>query len=119
MRVLAAPFEIANVEDRLARLQGSPAPDPFALGALATAWPGLAGALSPGELRQLLARSVWGDPGDDSHPGRADRDARGLGAPHGEERAGGGALGRESGRAAARDREAPEGARRTRLAGRS
>ena len=33
------------------------------LGALATAWPRLAGTTSPAELRAALAASAWGDPG--------------------------------------------------------
>jgi hypothetical protein len=69
MRTLAAPFEIANVEDRLATLAGEPGSEPFVLGALATAWPGLQDALSARELRERLARSVWGDPGgEEPHP---------------------------------------------------
>jgi hypothetical protein len=40
-----------------------PAPAPFELGSLALSWPALASAGSAGDLRQRLARSIWGDPG--------------------------------------------------------
>lgn len=60
---LAAPFEIVNVEDRIAHLLGGPAAPPFELGRLATAWPRLATAGSVLELCSLLAASPWGDPG--------------------------------------------------------
>jgi hypothetical protein len=63
LRVLAGWFEIANVDELLHRLAGGAAEEPFQLGALATAWPRLAVARSPGELRGLLAASPWGDPG--------------------------------------------------------
>jgi hypothetical protein len=63
MRLLVAWFEIANVEDLLHRLAGGAGEEPFRLGALATAWPRLAGARSPAELRRVLATSRWGDPG--------------------------------------------------------
>jgi hypothetical protein len=63
MRLLVAWFEIANVEDLLHRLAGGAAEEPFRLGTLATAWPRLARARSPAELRRTLATSRWGDPG--------------------------------------------------------
>jgi hypothetical protein len=63
MRVLAAWFELANVEDRLAYLAGGAAPHPFPLGSLAVAWGRTAAAQTPEELRQALAASAWGDPG--------------------------------------------------------
>ncbi|GAA2244236.1 MULTISPECIES: hypothetical protein [Kitasatospora] len=63
VRVLAAGFEIANTEDRLRALVGVPTPQPYRLGALATAWNRLARAGSPGEVRAVLAASAWGDPG--------------------------------------------------------
>ncbi len=65
VRVLAAWFELANVEDRLRYLAGREAPPPFAVGALATAWPLVAGAQSPGEVRAALVGSAWGDPGSE------------------------------------------------------
>lgn len=65
VRALAAGFEIANVDDRLAYLAGAEVPAPFELGGLATAWPRVAGAQSASELRSLLTGSPWGDPGSD------------------------------------------------------
>lgn len=62
LRVLAAWFELVNIEDRLAYLLGGPLRRPFELGGLSTAWNALAQAQSPGELRTALARSAWGDP---------------------------------------------------------
>lgn len=62
MRALAAWFELANVEDRLAYLLGGDAEHPFDLGSLATAWSVLGAAQSPAELRAGLAASAWGDP---------------------------------------------------------
>lgn len=65
LRALAAWFEVANLDDRLAYLEGAEVPSPFMLGGLATTWPRLAGAQSAGELRTLLTGSPWGDPGAD------------------------------------------------------
>jgi hypothetical protein len=69
LRVLAAGFEIANVDGLLRSFgDGNPegAPHPFELGALGTAWPRLEHAGSAPALRALLAESPWGDPGHDS-----------------------------------------------------
>jgi hypothetical protein len=66
VRSVAAWYEIANVEDRLAELGGRSVPPPFELGSLAVAWSRVAQARSPGELRAALAGSVWGDPGGDA-----------------------------------------------------
>ncbi|HEX2894734.1 MAG TPA: hypothetical protein VHO29_12110 [Marmoricola sp.] len=66
LRVLAAGFEIANVDAMVASLAGAPEAQPFELGALATAWPRLAGAASLTDLRSRMAESPWGDPGEDS-----------------------------------------------------
>ncbi|MGK4585293.1 V-type ATPase subunit [Kitasatospora sp. HPMI-4] len=63
VRVLAAGFEIANTEDRLRALEGARTPQPYRLGALATAWNRLARAGTPAEVRSVLAASAWGDPG--------------------------------------------------------
>ncbi len=65
LRALAAWFEIANVDDRLAYLAGAEVPAPFALGGLATAWPRLADAGTPGDVRARLTGSAWADPGSD------------------------------------------------------
>lgn len=64
LRVLAGWFEIANVDELLHRLAGKTPEEPFRLGALATAWPRLATARSTVELRERLAASPWGDPGE-------------------------------------------------------
>jgi hypothetical protein len=64
MRVFAAFFEIENVEELLAAETGAPR-DPYRLGALATAWPHLAGAPSSAAVREVCARSPWRDPGSD------------------------------------------------------
>lgn len=60
---LAAWFEIANVQERLAYLAGGPRPEPFHLGRLATAWRSMSAATTPQAIRASLARSRWGDPG--------------------------------------------------------
>ena len=65
LRALAAWFELANIEDRLAYLEGGALRPPFELGVLASAWDTLSAAESAGELRGLLAGSSWGDPGSD------------------------------------------------------
>lgn len=66
LRALAAWFELANVEDRLAYLLGGELVTPFELGGLATAWPAAERAQTPAELRAVLARSAWGDPGGET-----------------------------------------------------
>ncbi|MGZ4422219.1 MAG: hypothetical protein ACXVFJ_12930 [Gaiellaceae bacterium] len=63
LRALAAWFELANIEDRLAYLGGAPLRAPFELGVLSSVWDAAASARSPEELRALLASSSWGDPG--------------------------------------------------------
>ncbi|HSD79553.1 MAG TPA: hypothetical protein VLB47_02790 [Solirubrobacteraceae bacterium] len=66
LRALAAWFELANVEDRLAAIAGARTPPPaFALGGLATAWSRVAGAQGAAEVRRALSGSAWGDPGSD------------------------------------------------------
>jgi hypothetical protein len=69
VRRCAGWFEIANVDELLARWRDgaaeAPAQAPFHLGALATAWPRLARAGSAAEVRAELAASPWGDPGSD------------------------------------------------------
>jgi hypothetical protein len=63
LRALAAWYELANLEDRIAYLGGAPLRRPFELGSLAVAWPRAAGAQSLDELRRSLRPSSWGDPG--------------------------------------------------------
>ena len=62
LRSLAAWFELANLEDRLAYLSGGPLSQPFELGSLAVAWPRAALAGTPDELVAVAAGSAWGDP---------------------------------------------------------
>jgi hypothetical protein len=66
LRSLAAWYELANVEDRLAYLSGADLRPPFDLGGLASAWPRASRALTPAELRSALAGSAWGDPGGEA-----------------------------------------------------
>lgn len=66
LRALAAWYELANVEDRLAYLNGAELRPPFDLGGLASAWPRASQVVNPAELRDALTSSAWGDPGGDS-----------------------------------------------------
>jgi hypothetical protein len=63
LTVMAAWFEIANVQDRLAYFAGEPYRPAFELGSLRTAWPALAQTRSAEQMRLALAGSRWGDPG--------------------------------------------------------
>lgn len=64
-RVLAGWFEIANVDERLAELEGMASRDPFDLGALGSASRRIATAGSTADVREALTASEWGDPGGD------------------------------------------------------
>jgi hypothetical protein len=71
LRLLAAGFEIANVDEHLRRLAGREndaygVAVPYRMGTLATAWPRLAATTSVGEVRDVLRASAWGDPGEPS-----------------------------------------------------
>ncbi len=65
LRSLAAWFELANIEDRLAYFAGGDLRPPFELGVLSSVWEAAGSAQSAEELRRLLASSSWGDPGSD------------------------------------------------------
>jgi hypothetical protein len=65
-RLLAAGFEISNVESQRLWMEDGVEHPMFDLGALGRVWGRAARAVTPGELRSLLARSVWGDPGGES-----------------------------------------------------
>jgi hypothetical protein len=71
-RLAAGPAEIAALEDHRAHmdLTGRPVRRPasasLALGSLGIAWPRAAATSTPDRLRDLLAQSVWGDPGGTS-----------------------------------------------------
>jgi hypothetical protein len=70
IRLLAAWFEIANIDEHLRGFTADPLEagvPPFRLGSLATAWPRLSRTSSAAELRTVLAASAWGDPGAESH----------------------------------------------------
>ena len=61
VRSLAAWFELVNIEDRLTYLLGGELRTPSTLGALGSAWPRVAVAETPAELREALRASAWGD----------------------------------------------------------
>lgn len=62
-RLAIAPMEIANIEAHLARLDGTRTAPSIPLGSLAGVWPRVAATTSAGQVRGVLAHSVWGDPG--------------------------------------------------------
>jgi hypothetical protein len=66
LRLLAGGYEVANVDERLRELEGRAVEPPFHLGSLATTWDRAARATSAPDMRAVLARSPWGDPGSDS-----------------------------------------------------
>lgn len=66
MRVLAGWFEIANVTEFLAELDGRGSGSYFDLGLLATAWSRSRHARNLAELRSTLAASAWKDPGGET-----------------------------------------------------
>ena len=68
VRVAVAPFEIANIGRHLAHLEGAAPIEPIELGTLGTAWPNIASCSSAAEVRSLLRRSAWGDPGGSTRP---------------------------------------------------
>jgi hypothetical protein len=63
LQPLAAWFEIANIEDRLAYLAGGGHPAPYQLGRMGSAWRTVSAATTPEAIRDGLASSRWGDPG--------------------------------------------------------
>jgi hypothetical protein len=66
LRVLLGAVEAANLADHLRALSGADVPPPYQLGTMDTAWTRLASAASADAVRQVLATSVWGDPGGDT-----------------------------------------------------
>jgi hypothetical protein len=64
-------MEIANIEGHAAHLAGLDTEPPYRLGSLAVAWPRIAAANTPEQVRSALARSVWGDPGETDPTGMA------------------------------------------------
>lgn len=65
-RVLAAWFEIANIDERIAELAGMESHPQFDLGSLASVSRQVGGTTSAAGLRAVLASSEWGDPGGDA-----------------------------------------------------
>jgi hypothetical protein len=66
IRILAGGFEAANVDEHLAAMAGRPAGPVFRLGTLGTTWNRLSQATSPAGVREVLASSPWGDPGEET-----------------------------------------------------
>jgi hypothetical protein len=66
IRALAAGFEAQNIAAHARKLAGAPPGPPYTLGALASAWPRLSEARSLAQLRDILAQTMWGDPGSES-----------------------------------------------------
>lgn len=64
VQALAAWFELANIEERIAFIGGARCGAPYQLGRLGVAWPGVARATNLQSVRGALAASRWGDPGD-------------------------------------------------------
>lgn len=71
MMPLAAWFEIANIEERLAYLSGDRRAAPYQLGSLGTAWRAVSRATTADAVREGLTRSRWGDPGTSDPSGIA------------------------------------------------
>jgi hypothetical protein len=63
LQPLAAWFEIANIDERLAYLSGGGHPPPYELGRMGTAWRAVSVVTTPEAIREALASSRWGDPG--------------------------------------------------------
>jgi hypothetical protein len=62
VRALAAWFELANIDARIAALaDDGREPSPFELGGLATAWPRIEPARTLEQVVEVLALSAWGD----------------------------------------------------------
>lgn len=64
-RALGAGYERANIEEHARNLaEPSRSRQYYTLGSLALSWPRIAVTTSPEALREALAASPWGDPGD-------------------------------------------------------
>ena len=66
MRLLLGAVEVTNVREHLEAMQGTQRHEPYRLGMLASAWSRLATTTRPAQVRDLLASSVWGDPGGET-----------------------------------------------------
>ena len=60
VRVLAAGFEIANLDEHLARLHGVPAEPAYRLGTLDTSWARLSTTETIADAAEVLGTSPWG-----------------------------------------------------------
>jgi hypothetical protein len=59
VRLLAAGFEVANLDEHLATLHGEPADPPYSLGTLDTAWTRLSSTSTLGAAVDVLGTSPW------------------------------------------------------------
>jgi hypothetical protein len=59
IRVLAAGFEVANLDEHLSRLVGEPVEEGYSLGSLETAWSRLADTTSLAGVTELLGTTSW------------------------------------------------------------
>lgn len=66
LRLLAGGFEVANLDEHVARLRGHPHEPEYRLGTLETAWLRLRETTTLDEVREVLTTSRWGDPGGSS-----------------------------------------------------
>ncbi|MFZ5869264.1 MAG: hypothetical protein ACOYXW_01830 [Actinomycetota bacterium] len=66
VRLLVAGFEVANLDEHVARLRGLPAEPAYRLGTMETAWSRLRETASLDDVREVLGTSRWGDPGSSS-----------------------------------------------------
>lgn len=62
VQALAAWFEIANIEERLAYLAGGAHASPYELGRLAVAWEAVSAATTRDDIAMALANSAWRSP---------------------------------------------------------
>ncbi|WP_152659487.1 V-type ATPase subunit [Demequina salsinemoris] len=72
LRAAAARFERDNILGHVRELEGGSAADPYDLGAMETSWSLLRRAESPDRLRDLLARTAWGEVPEDEADQLAD-----------------------------------------------
>lgn len=59
IRLLAAGFEVANLDEHLARLHGEPAEAPYSLGTLDTAWSRLSHSTTLSGVADVLGSASW------------------------------------------------------------
>lgn len=59
VRLLAAGFEVANLDEHLSRLQGEPTDTSYSLGTLETAWSRLSATTTLAGVEDVLGTSTW------------------------------------------------------------